>query len=91
MEQARELRKITEYAQELGTGTGAPQSHRMTDCLVGAGRPSCPPPGASPRGVSAAGYLVLQQSQSGSPKWFKLLPLLIVLEIDLLDVHSSSF
>ena len=34
MEQARELRKITEYAQELGTGTGAPQSHRMTGCLV---------------------------------------------------------
>ena len=34
MEQARELRKITEYVQELGTGTGAPQSNRMTDCSV---------------------------------------------------------
>lgn len=41
--------------------------------------------------MSTAGYLVLEQSRSGSPKWFKLLPLLIVLEIDLLDLHSSSF
>lgn len=34
MEQARELGKRTEYMQELSTVTGAPQSNRMTDCLV---------------------------------------------------------
>lgn len=48
-------------------------------------------PGASAHSLSAAGRLMLEQSRSGSPKRFKLLPLLIVLEIDLLDLHLSSF